>query len=255
VKGTFTAAEHDASLTEPARARAGDVEVSPFYIESKVSFQEQRLRTLKHGHTFGMFDPRGDISSADGSSEGIYHHDTRHLSRLELRLNATPLLLLSSNVQEDNTVLRVDLANPGMSSRRLRAELIHVNRQKFIWNAACYERILIRNFDVLPHELTFGIEFGADFADLFEVRGQQRARRGRVSAERRSDASSALRYLGLDGVERVTTLAFEPVPNRLDDARALFELALGAGQGVRLVLRIAFGSRSQGNAVARSFYT
>ena len=79
MKGTFTAAEHDASLTEPARARAGDVEVSPFYIESKVSFQEQRLRTLKHGHTFGMFDPRGDISSADGSSEGIYHHDTRHL--------------------------------------------------------------------------------------------------------------------------------------------------------------------------------
>jgi hypothetical protein len=29
-----------------------------------------------------------------------------------------------------------------------------------------------RNFDVLEHELTFGIEFGADFADLFEVRGR-----------------------------------------------------------------------------------
>jgi len=213
------------------------------------------LRTLKHGHTFAVFDRRGDINAVNGSSDGIYHHDMRYLSRLELRLNEAPLLLLSSNVQEDNAVLRVDLANPGMPSRRLRGELIHVNRLKFIWNAACYERILIRNFDVLPHELTFGIEFGADFADLFEVRGQQRARRGWVSPERRSDASSALRYLGLDGVERVTTLAFEPVPNRLDDARALFELALGAGQGVRLVLRIAFGSRSQGNAVARSFYT
>ena len=43
------------------------------------------------------------------------------------------LLLLSSNVQEDNAVLTVDLANPGMPSRGLRGELIHVNRLKFIW--------------------------------------------------------------------------------------------------------------------------
>jgi len=213
------------------------------------------LRTLKHGYTFAVLDRRGDINAVNGSSDGIYHHDTRYLSRLELRLNAAPLLLLSSNVQEDNAVLRVDLANPGMPSRRLRGELIHVNRLKFIWNAACYERILIRNFDLRPHELTFGIEFAADFADLFEVRGRQRARRGQVAAERRSDASITLRYLGLDGVERVTNIAFEPAPNRLDDARALFQLSLAPGQGARLVLRIACGARSQSNAVARSFYT
>ena len=213
------------------------------------------MRTLKHGYTFAVFDRRGDINAVNGSSDGIYHHDTRYLSRLELRLNAAPLLLLSSNVQEDNAVLRVDLANPGMPSRRLRGELIHVNRLKFIWNAACYERILIRNFDLRPHELTFGIEFAADFADLFEVRGRQRARRGQVAAQRRSDASITLRYLGLDGVERVTNIAFEPAPNRLDDARALFQLSLAPGQGARLVLRIACGSRTQSNAVARSFYT
>ena len=213
------------------------------------------MRTLKHGYTFAVFDRRGDINAVNGSSDGIYHHDTRYLSRLELRLNAAPLLLLSSNVQEDNAVLRVDLANPGMPSRRLRGELIHVNRLKFIWNAACYERILIRNFDLRPHELTFGIEFAADFADLFEVRGRQRARRGQVAAQRRSDASITLRYLGLDGVERVTNIAFEPAPNRLDDARALFQLSLAPSQGARLVLRIACGSRSQSNAVARSFYT
>ena len=213
------------------------------------------MRTLKHGYTFAVLDRRGDINAVNGSSDGIYHHDTRYLSRLELRLNAAPLLLLSSNVQEDNAVLRVDLANPGMPSRRLRGELIHVNRLKFIWNAACYERILIRNFDLRPHELTFGIEFAADFADLFEVRGRQRARRGQVAAQRRSDASITLRYLGLDGVERVTNIAFEPAPNRLDDARALFQLSLAPGQGARLVLRIACGARSQSNAVARSFYT
>jgi glycogen debranching enzyme len=234
---------------------AGEGEESPFYIESNASFQERRLRTLKHGYTFAVFDRRGDINAVNGSSEGIYHHDTRHLSRLELRFNGAPLLLLSSNVQEDNAVLRVDLANPGIPSRRLRAELIHVNRLRFIWNAACYERMLIRNFDVRSHELTLAIQFGADFADLFEVRGQRRARRGKLSVERRSDASVALRYLGLDGVERITNLAFEPTPNRLDDATAHFELSLGAGQGVRLVLRIGCDSQSRGDAIVRSFYT
>jgi glycogen debranching enzyme len=202
-----------------------------------------------------VLDRRGDITAASGSSDGIYHRDTRYLSRLELRLNGVPLLLLSSNVQEDNAVLTVDLANPGMASRQLRGELIHVNRLKFIWNGACYERVLVRNFDLRPHNVTLGIEFGADFADLFEVRGRQRARRGQVSAERRSDASVALRYLGLDGVERVTMLAFEPAPNRLDEAAAMFELSLGPGQGKRLTFRIACDMGSQGDGVARRFYT
>ena len=136
------------------------------------------------------------------------------------RLNNAPLLLLSSNVQEDNAVLRVDLVNPGVTSRGLRGELIHVNRLKFIWNAACYERILVRNFDVQPHDLNLAIQFAGDFADLFEVRGYSRARRGQVSAERRSDSSVTLRYLGLDGVERITSLDFEPTPTRLDSAAA-----------------------------------
>jgi len=163
-------------------------------------------------------------------------------------------LLLSSNVQEDNGVLRVDLANPGMASRGLRGELIHVNRLKFIWNATCYERILVRNFDLRAHDVTFNVEFGADFADLFEVRGRQRARRGQISIDRRSDSSLALRYLGLDGFERVTNLAFEPAPNRLDDAKAIFELRLVPGQGARFVLRIACDQRDQDDAVARRFY-
>ena len=52
--------------------------------------------------------------------------DTRYLSRLKLRLNSAPWLLLSSNVEEDNAVLTVDLANPGMVSHGLGGELVHV---------------------------------------------------------------------------------------------------------------------------------
>jgi glycogen debranching enzyme len=194
-----------------------------------------------------------------GSSEGVYRNDTRFLSHLELRLNGAPLLLLSSNLQEDNSALTVDLANPDLLSRdgvALHGELIHLNRLKYIWQHACYERLLVHNFDTRSHFLTLGMRFSADFADLFEVRGKKRARRGQILAERRSDASVALRYLGLDGIERVTCLEFEPTPTRLDTATALFELSLGPGAGARFVLRISCDDRRDvKTGVGRQFYS
>ena len=180
---------------------------------------------------FALFDRRGDIIAAEGNSDGIYLHDTRFLSQLELQLNGAPLLLLSSNVQEDNAVLTVDLTNPELISRdevALRGELIHVNRLKYIWQNACYERLLVHNFDTRTHDVRLGIRFAADFADLFEVRGQKRVRRGQSSIERRSDTCVVLRYIGLDGIERFTSLEFEPAPTRLDAATALYELSLAA---------------------------
>lgn len=164
-------------------------------------------------------------------------------------------MLLSSNVQEDNAVLSVDLANPGMISHELRGELIHVNRVKFIWDSACYERIIVRNFDVRQHKFELSVKFGADFADLFEVRGHKRSRRGESSFELGSDASVALRYRGLDGIERVTGIAFDPAPIRLDNATALFGLSLAPGGGTRVVIRIACDPRSFDQALARRFYT
>jgi glycogen debranching enzyme len=206
-----------------------------------------------------LFDHRGDIVAGEGNSDGLYLHDTRFLSQFELRLNGAPLLLLSSNVQEDNAVLTVDLTNPELISRdgvALRGELIHVNRLKYIWQNACYERLLVHNFDTRGHDVRLGIRFAADFADLFEVRGEERARRGRISVERRSDCCVVLRYLGLDGVERFTSLEFEPAPTRLDAATALYELSLGPGEGARSVLRIACRDDSDGNAgVGRQFYS
>jgi glycogen debranching enzyme len=205
-----------------------------------------------------LFDRRGDVVPGIGSSNGIYLNDTRFLSQLELRLNGAPLLLLSSNVQEDNSVLTVDLANPDLTPRNiaLRGELIHVNRLKFIWQNACYERLLVHNFDTRNHVLTLGIAFGADFADLFEVRGKERARRGQIMEERRSNASVALRYVGVDGIERITCVDFEPVPARLNTATAAFDLSLAPGEGVRVAVRVSCNDHGKERAgVGQQFYS
>ncbi len=213
---------------------------------------------MKQGHTFAVFNPRGDIVAADGSPDGLYHRDTRFLSRLELRLNDSPLLLLSSNVQEDNTVLSVDLTNPDLGAAGrivLRGELIHVNRRKYIWQNCCYERLLVNNFDVVAHDLSLSIAFRADFSDLFEVRGERRPRRGRSWVEQRSNAAVALHYLGLDRIERVTRLSFEPAPTRLDGDGARYRLSLGPGEAARLVVRIACDAADGDDTLGRRFYS
>ena len=152
-------------------------------------------------------------AAAAGSPDGLYHEDTRYLSQLELRLNDDRPLLLSANPGEDNALLTVDLANPDTQDADggvLHRELIYVNRRQFVWQGAYNELLLVRNFDRDPHTVTLSLRFAADFADVFEVRGQRRAKRGRRSAECLSPDAVVLRYRGLDEVERDTNLRFEP---------------------------------------------
>src|SRR5579871_4477562 len=241
---------------------SGDVvasdQTSRFYIESLVAFQERRPRSLKNGHTFAVFDPHGDVVPSPASPDGIYHRDTRHLSRLELRLNDAPLLLLSSNVQDDNIVLSVHLTNPDLGpedDKRLRGERIHINRRRYLSPNCCHERLLIHNFDGRPQRLALTLDFAADFADLFEVRGQKRARRGHQTVERGSGASISLRYFGLDGCERTTTLRFAPPPLRLDPGRAEFQLSLAPGEATRIIIEIDCGQSPVDGDIFRRFYS
>jgi glycogen debranching enzyme len=235
---------------------SGD-EDSQYRIEATGGFREPRTRVLKHGDTFAVFNPFGDIVGGSGSPDGLYHNDTRYLSQLELRLNGDRPLLLSANPGEDNALLTVDLANPDTADAdggALHRELIYVNRRQFVWQGAYHELLLVRNFDRDPHVVTLSLRFASDFADVFEVRGQKRAKRGRRSAECLSPDSVVLRYRGLDGVERDTSLRFEPAPDRLDTGGADFVLKLRGGEGTRIVLRAGCGAPASESWNVRQYY-
>src|SRR5271163_3988809 len=108
--------------------------VPPFYIAASASLQERRTRTLKHGDTFAVFDHRGDMGAETGSSEGLYHRDTRILSQLTLLLEEARPLLLSSMTQDDNAVFSADLSNPDLMVEgkiALRRENVHLSRVRF----------------------------------------------------------------------------------------------------------------------------
>ena len=143
------------------------------------ALQERRTRTLKHGDTFAMFDDNGDVLSSLGSPEGIFHRDTRHLSHLSLSIFGQRPILLSSTLRDDNGALdSCDVTtNPDLHKGdhiALEHDLIHLRRLKFVWQDANFERLAVRNFSERRERVKIQIDFAADFADLFEVRGSKR---------------------------------------------------------------------------------
>jgi len=67
--------------------------------------------------------------------------------------------------------------------------------------------------------------FDADFADLFEVRGLHRERRGSTELERyRVGIGLCGTYHALDGKPLLTTLTFDPPPTELSVNSASYHL-------------------------------
>lgn len=201
---------------------------TPFYIPGTGSSTRPR-RTLKHGDCFAVLDSHADIGATPGGPDGVFFNDTRHLSHLEMLLNGMQPLLLGSNVRDDNSILTVDLTNPDicLEQKLLQPkDMLHVVRTIFLWRGAAYQRLRMQNHGDRPFDVRMTLTFGSDFADLFEVRGMRRGRRGSATSEVCSDSAVALNYLGRDGNRRRTTLLFEPAPERLsaDVASYAFEL-------------------------------
>ena len=214
---------------------------TPFYIAATSSILERRPRTLKHGDTFGVFDHYGDIVSAGGGPQGLFHKDTRYLSDLSVLIDGHRPLLLSSTVQDNNAVLTADLANPDLYSNgrlELPRDTILIVRSKFLWDGGCYERLGVRSFDRGTGRIELSFRFAADFADIFELRGHPRTRRGQVTAK--TVAGGAMfSYHGLDGVVRRSLIRFDPEPQRLDEESARFVLTMEPNQRVPLFMTVS----------------
>lgn len=216
-----------------------------YYILASAGLADDRGGVLKQGETFAVFDRRGDIRPIGLSDEGIYHEGTRHLNALRLRLGDERPLLLSSTVDEDNAQLEVNMTNPDMTAQgdvRILHGTVHLVRSHVLWGGTCCGRLRVRNYGAEPFESVLAVDFSADFADVFEVRGVRRERRGlRLDAEV-SPTSVRLGYRGLDGVVRRTTVRFDPEPVRIEAGLAELPIRLGPGEEAVYELTITCSS-------------
>jgi glycogen debranching enzyme len=202
-----------------------------YYVLATSSLADVDDQVLKQGESFGLFDRYGDIKPVGLGEEGFYHHGTRHLSSLLLRIGSERPLLLGSTTRRDNSRVSVDLTNPDMTldAVPLGHGTVHLARSKVLWDGVCYERIVLRNFALAPIRLPLSVRFAADFADIFEVRGVTRERRGTyVPAEIRVDGVT-LAYDGLDEVRRWTRISFDPAPISVEEGAVHYEVELEPG--------------------------
>jgi len=222
---------------------AGVVEIGGrYYILATSSFADENDRVLKQNESFAIFDRLGDIRPIGlRSEEGIYHAGTRHLSGLRLRLGQELPLLLGSTARRDNSRLAIDLTNPDMQldGGYLRSGTIHLSRIKVLWDATCHERIEVRNFGQGVVTLPLTVRVAADYADIFEVRGLERLRRGSLHEPRVEDGQIVLAYVGRDGVRRTTRIRFSPQPAEVEPDRAHYLLPLDPGRASQIEISIA----------------
>ncbi|MBB5048921.1 glycogen debranching enzyme [Rhodopseudomonas rhenobacensis] len=214
---------------------------SPFYIPMTGPTARPR-QVLKHDDTFVVLDSHGDIGASAGGPDGLFNADTRFLARLELLLDDMQPLLLGSNMRDDNSALTVDLTNPDIYSNGrlvLQKDVLHLVRTIFLWHGTAYQRIGLQNHGDRTAVFDLTLLFDNDFADLFEVRGAQRPRRGAGSSRLLGFNDVALDYRGLDDITRSSTVHLEPRPSRLGVNAATYHLELKPQENTSLFVTVS----------------
>jgi glycogen debranching enzyme len=219
-----------------------------FYILATSSFADDRTMVLKEGDTFGVFDRFGDIQPIGQKVQGIYNEGTRFISKLELLINGKRPLLLSSALNENNEMLLVDLTNADYEDEKgkiIEKGTLHILRSVFLWKGVCYEKLRVSNFGffTIPSVITFS--FNGDFADIFEVRGMKRKKRGNLLSPDNDTQKISLGYTGLDNITRFSDIYFSPTPNTLKSNKAEFHKTLDAKEIFEITLSTGFKKDSK----------
>lgn len=176
---------------------------------------------LKEGEAFLYTNAEGNIPQGNPFGLGFYHRDTRFLSTFEIYLEGKKPLLLSSSAGLDYRSF-IELTNPDIrisNSVKVPQDSLNIRRMRTVEDNL-YERTRIKNYNQFPVEVVMQFIVGADFFDIFEVRGLRRSRRGQVLKPKYDGRFLSLAYVGLDDVFRQTKIEFFPKPTMIQTGPA-----------------------------------
>ncbi len=172
--------------------------------------------------------PNGDIDASVEPSTGLYYRDTRYLSLFTFSFGAVSPVVLDAT--QTGQVLSAVFTNPAIrlatGNGGLPAQSLFVRRRRVI-SDRLREALSISNYSSEPQRVELRIRFGANFDDIFEVRGYARVSQPEPVQVAVDGHSATYRYRGTDGATRTSQLTFDPPPQRLLAGEAWYALALG----------------------------
>jgi glycogen debranching enzyme len=190
---------------------------------------------VKEGETFLYTDLEGNLDHGGDYGLGLYSKDTRFLSHFRMTVSGRDPVLLSSS-SERGYMSYVDLTNPDLyEGERVTVpqQTLNIRRIRAI-NGRMFERVRVKNYNAAPVALDLEFALGADFADIFEVRGMARQRHAPADPPKVDGKLIEFAATGADGARRVTVVEFAQVPDAVeldgDLVRVVFRLRLGAYQ-------------------------
>lgn len=216
---------------------------------------------IREGDVFLVTDRAGNVPPGHDQGLGLYHADTRHLSTFNLFFHTTPPIVLLCTGEEGYAAEHI-LTNPKLllpEGGEIPGNTIEVRRRRVIWNGL-EERLEITNYHHEPIAFDLHLELGADFANIFEVRGYRRRARGALQPPATRPDAITYEYHGLDGEVRWTEVWFATPPDQLTATRAVFNVTLRPRErwSTRLIVAFRPGEKRTGRgdvaaAVARSY--
>ena len=212
-----------------------------YYIRTPAAGGDVPRLVVKRDDAFFVADHHGDFPELPASEFGFYVGGTRFLRRLELNVHGQRPVLLKASVSDDDFQVAADLTNPDLFQGEtvvLKGRLIRFARRLVLTPTELTQVLTVESFSPIPHELALFWQYVADFADVFEVRGMIRERRGELLPPTVDGHSVRLSYRGLDNVTRTTTLTFDPPPEKLASGFARHRLLLPPGEAVDIRLTV-----------------
>jgi len=219
-----------------------------------LSERSQPTLTVKDDDVFLVTDTLGNISGClvddRTASMGLFCNDTRFLSRLELQIEGHSPVLLSSTADKGFS-LSVLCTNPTIEDC-LKADTLGIRRE-IVVNGALFEELEVSNYSTTPVRVEMSLSFNADFIDLFEIRGFNREKRGKLlrlvqeeTAPERATEQLTLAYQGLDGSVMESRIQFQHrKPDCFNGYTAIWQLELASHETQRLGYRLKMLTNNQ----------
>ena len=176
-----------------------------------------KVLATKEGETFLYSDTEGNLGDRTELGLGLYFRDTRFLSHFKMHLSGRDPVLLSSS-SERAYMSYVDLTNPDLyegDELIVPQQTLNIRRIRTI-NGRLFERVRLKNYNPFPVKVTVEFSLGADFADIFEVRGLIRQTSGHHEPPTTDGRTIEFAYVGIDDTRLRTVVEFGTDPAEVE---------------------------------------